>query len=113
MCGTTETREQQGLRVSGKRWMKIRALVIGRDSAYHGGVPTCEYCGRDVASDPKMRVQVDHIIPIEEGGAVVDLSNLVTSCHKCNGSSGHWYHRKPAHIEAALLRLVSERNAAI
>jgi 5-methylcytosine-specific restriction endonuclease McrA len=99
-------------RVRGRQWMAIRAAIIARDSAYHGGIPTCEYCGRSVVTDPKMRVQVDHIIPLEQGGGAVDFDNLVTSCSVCNGSGGFWFGHKPEHIKQAVLRLVRERNRA-
>lgn len=109
---TGKTKAERGERVSGSQWMKLRAMVISRDSAYHDGIPTCEYCGNDVASDSHMQVQVDHIVPIDLGGPVVDLDNLITSCRQCNGSAGHWHRRKPAHIEYAVLRLAFERNRA-
>jgi 5-methylcytosine-specific restriction endonuclease McrA len=99
-------------RTTGRAWMAIRAIVIERDAAYHNGIVTCEYCGRSKETDSKVRIQVDHVIPLEQGGTDMDLDNLVTSCHKCNGSGGHWYHRKPKHIEDAILRLVYERNRA-
>lgn len=107
-----EMQAERGERISGRVWMRLRAAVIERDTLANGGICTCEYCGNNVAADPTMRVQVDHIIPIEQGGAVVDLDNLITSCHRCNGSAGHWFGRKPAHIEQAVLLVAFARNRA-
>jgi 5-methylcytosine-specific restriction endonuclease McrA len=51
---------------------------------------TCQYCGMPA---PKVKLHVDHIIPVSKGGGNVD-DNLVTSCTDCNlGKSGHG--RKP------------------
>lgn len=52
----------------------IRFEVFKRDSF------TCQYCG---AKAPDAILQVDHIIPVKEGGTD-DIMNLVTSCRDCN-----------------------------
>ena len=41
---------------------------------------TCQYCGR---SAPDVILEVDHIIPVAEGGDD-EIMNLVTSCRDCN-----------------------------
>lgn len=51
-----------------------RFEVFKRDSF------TCQYCGR---SAPDVILEVDHIIPVAEGGSN-DIMNLVTSCRDCN-----------------------------
>lgn len=52
----------------------IRFEVFKRDSF------RCQYCGR---SAPDVILEVDHIVPVAEGGKN-DLLNLVTSCRDCN-----------------------------
>ncbi len=46
---------------------------------------TCRYCGR---TSPAVVLEVDHIVPVCEGGSD-DLMNLAASCWECNrGKSG-------------------------
>ena len=52
----------------------IRFEVFKRDSF------TCQYCGQKA---PDVILEVDHIIPVKEGGTD-DIMNLVTSCRECN-----------------------------
>lgn len=42
----------------------------------------CQYCGRSPRKD-KCRLEIDHIIPISEGGDS-NKENLITSCRECN-----------------------------
>ena len=44
----------------------------------------CQYCGR---SAPEVILEVDHIIPVAEGGKN-DILNLITSCKDCNRGKG-------------------------
>ena len=53
---------------------KTRFEVFKRDQF------TCQYCGRKA---PDVVLQVDHIVPVAEGGKN-DILNLVTSCVDCN-----------------------------
>ncbi len=53
---------------------RLRFKVLERD-AY-----TCQYCGR---SAPDVLLEVDHIVPVAEGGAD-DEGNLRASCGDCN-----------------------------
>lgn len=47
---------------------------------------TCRYCGR---SAPEVVLDVDHVVPVREGGSN-DMANLVAACVDCNtGKSGH------------------------
>jgi hypothetical protein len=55
---------------------KLRALVLARDGS------RCLMCGAR-ASDPGVTLEVDHVIPVDEGGAD-DLDNLATLCQRCN-----------------------------
>lgn len=45
---------------------------------------TCQYCGR---KPPAVVLEVDHIVPITEGGTNAD-HNLLTSCFDCNRGKG-------------------------
>lgn len=55
-----------------KRWYRIMKEVFRRDNY------TCQYCGAKGG-----KLEVDHIIPFSRGGSD-DLSNLTTSCRRCN-----------------------------
>lgn len=57
---------------------KIRFEVFKRDSF------TCQYCGR---SAPNVILEVDHIVPVAEGGTN-EVINLITSCRDCNRGKG-------------------------
>ena len=57
---------------------KTRFEVFKRDSF------KCQYCGR---SAPDVILEVDHIVPVAEGG-INDMLNLVTSCQECNRGKG-------------------------
>lgn len=52
----------------------VRFEVFKRDAF------TCQYCGKKA---PDVILEVDHIIPVAEGGSN-DMINLVTSCRDCN-----------------------------
>src|SRR5574343_1267798 len=57
---------------------KMRFDVFKRDSF------TCIYCGQ---MPPKVVLEVDHIVPVFEGGKN-RMENLVTSCFDCNRGKG-------------------------
>lgn len=57
---------------------KLRFEVFKRDSF------KCQYCGR---SAPEVTLEVDHIIPVVEGGKN-EMLNLITSCRDCNRGKG-------------------------
>lgn len=59
---------------------KIRFEVLKRDSF------RCQYCGRSI-DNPDVILEVDHIIPVAEGGDN-SIMNLITSCRKCNRGKG-------------------------
>lgn len=56
----------------------VRFEVFKRDSF------KCQYCG---ASAPDVILEVDHIVPVTEGGEN-DMMNLITSCRDCNRGKG-------------------------
>ena len=53
-------------------WQRVRELAKRRDG---GG---CVRCGASV------RLEVHHVVPIEQGGERFTLSNLVTLCRACH-----------------------------
>jgi 5-methylcytosine-specific restriction protein A len=54
-----------------KRWRVLRARVLT-------SAPICAACGEELAT------QVDHIVPIEDGGPVWKRSNLQGLCGGCH-----------------------------
>ena len=57
------------------RWSKVRLLHLSNE-------PLCRLCaaqGRVTAAD-----LVDHILPIADGGAVLDEDNLQSLCRRCH-----------------------------
>ena len=56
----------------------VRFEVFKRDSF------KCQYCGE---SAPDVILEVDHIVPVAEGGEN-DMMNLITSCKDCNRGKG-------------------------
>ena len=61
-----------GERPKRRQWAKVRRLVLDRDGW------RCQTCGK------VWRLECDHIIPLEKGGAVYDLANLQTLCRGCH-----------------------------
>ena len=57
---------------------RVRFEVFKRDRF------KCVYCG---AATPSVVLEVDHVIPVAEGGSN-DISNLVTACKPCNQGKG-------------------------
>ena len=55
-------------------YFALRWGVLKRDAF------TCQYCGR---SAPEVKLEVDHITPVSEGGEDTK-ENLVTACYSCN-----------------------------
>ena len=54
-----------------RRWRSLRALKLRHD-------PLCEECQRNGL--------LDHIVPINKGGAPLDMSNLQSLCNKCHAA---------------------------
>lgn len=59
---------------------KIRFEIFKRDNW------TCRYCGK---KPPGIVLEIDHVIPIVEGGGN-EAANLVTSCFDCNRGKGKY-----------------------
>jgi hypothetical protein len=55
-------------------WYRLRFQILKRDNF------TCRYCGQYA---PNVILEVDHVIPVCEGGTD-DPDNLVTACMACN-----------------------------
>lgn len=56
---------------------RLRFIVMRQDGF------KCKICGRSPATDPKIVLHVDHIVPWSKGGETVS-ENLQTLCSKCN-----------------------------
>ena len=61
-----------GERPSRRQWGKVRLKVFDRDGW------ACVKCGK------AGRLEVDHRVPLEDGGAVYDLDNLQSLCRGCH-----------------------------
>jgi len=76
------TKEEVNRRIERKSLSKkIRFEVFKRDMF------KCQYCGRSPIKDQDVVLEVDHIVPVAEGGSN-DMLNLVTSCWDCNRGKG-------------------------
>ena len=64
---------RRGQRPSRRQWGKVRLQVLDRDGW------ACVKCGK------AGRLEADHRVPLEAGGAVYDLANIQTLCRGC-----HW-----------------------
>lgn len=56
---------------------KLRFEILERDNY------KCFYCGASPKNDPNVKLEIDHIIPLDKGGTN-DKNNLVTACWDCN-----------------------------
>ena len=54
-----------------QEWKRVRLRVLARDGR------VCNYCGQDAN-------EVDHIVPLVNGGLPYDLDNLTACCRACN-----------------------------
>lgn len=57
-------------------WRKIREIALERDGY------RCRQCG--IVPERLRDLEVDHIVPLRNGGARLDLSNLQTLCRRCH-----------------------------
>ncbi|KKL04832.1 hypothetical protein LCGC14_2612130 [marine sediment metagenome] len=60
---------------SSQAWLKTRRVVYGRDGY------TCADCGNGREAGRRV---AHHLIPLSEGGASLDLTNLITLCVHCH-----------------------------
>ena len=58
-----------------KRWRRLRGRILARDSW------ECQVCGKLLGM-----AQVDHIIPVFQGGKIHDESNLQSICAQCHAA---------------------------
>ena len=63
----------RGARPNLKRWRVLRLAILDRDGW------RCRKCGRAAG-----RFEVDHVIPLDRGGAMYEESNLQTLCRGCH-----------------------------
>lgn len=70
---------------------------------------TCRYCG---AQSDTVALEVDHIIPVVEGGTNDD-ENLITACLTCNRGKSAKRLESIAPTEQDRLRLAQERNEQV
>ena len=75
-CSRHSKRTVRGRKWSGRAWEEIRQRALRRDG-YRCSIEGC----------PNTRLEVDHIVPLEEGGTD-DLGNLRTLCR---------YHHQEVH----------------
>lgn len=59
----------------GKRWKDLRRLVIAEE-------PLCRVCLSN--GETSATCEIDHMIPLELGGAPYDRTNLQGLCHECH-----------------------------
>lgn len=66
-----------------------KRITIPRDQRfsilYRDGF-SCRYCG---ARPPRKGLRVDHIVPVDAGGALTDPENLITACNDCNSGKSN------------------------
>jgi hypothetical protein len=65
---------------------RVRYRVLQRDGF------RCVLCGASPATDPKVHLEIDHLVPVSKGGDST-LTNLRTTCRACN--RGKWTDHKP------------------
>jgi 5-methylcytosine-specific restriction endonuclease McrA len=68
---------------------KLRYQVLSRDGF------RCKTCGR--GADNGIKLQVDHIVPVDWGGTN-DISNLLTLCEQCNRGKKAWVDTVPSKL---------------
>ncbi len=88
-AGGWKERGSRHARGYGRRWEKLRAVILGRDK--HLCQP-CLKAGRLTTHKPGASLQVDHITPKAKGGTD-DPGNLQAICEPC--------HRAKTQAEAA------------
>ena len=62
---------RRGEKPSRARWSKVRLRVLDRDNWQ------CVRCGKQAR-------EVDHILPLEQGGPIYDMLNCQALCKKCH-----------------------------
>lgn len=62
---------------STQRWQRLRRMVLS-------SAPLCRSCKAQAKDEIPAASQVDHIIPISEGGEPWDMDNLQPLCASCH-----------------------------
>lgn len=70
-----------GKRGSTSAWRLVRAYVLARDGH-------CCQMPRDGRPCGRWADTVDHIVPLADGGAMLNPSNLRAACKSCNCAAG-------------------------
>ena len=58
--------------VGSRRWQRLRRYILKRDKW------RCRICGRPG------RMEIDHLVPLEQGGDPWEPSNLAATCRTCH-----------------------------
>ena len=79
-------------------WVSFRMAFLKRIKAQQGHLE-CHYChckglveelpDDATRADLKRLATLDHVVPISQGGAEYDGTNLVVACHSCNQKKGN------------------------
>ena len=85
---------QAHVNLNARRWARLRRAVFRRDGY------RCVKCGR------AGRLECDHIIPLDRGGAQYDLDNLQTLDRDCHFLKTSSENRKPESQERRRWRAV-------
>ena len=65
--------------------MPRREVKLTRKNVYERDGNRCQYCGRTFED---RELNLDHVIPVARGGKTT-WTNVVCSCHECNGRKGN------------------------
>lgn len=79
-----------------KRWARVRRSVLERDGY------ACKKCGR------RGRLEVDHIQPLQRGGAEFDPANLQALCRPCHFAKTRREHAERFPAASAWTKAVSD-----
>jgi hypothetical protein len=72
--------------------LRLRFMVLRRDHF------RCQACGRSPATDPTVKLQVDHKEPWSTGGETI-LENLQTLCEQCNAGKSDLPWTSPSGVD--------------
>ena len=68
------------------RKQEIAAWLTFREHILNEREHVCHYCHQPVKEDgaKKLRITLDHVIPVSKGGKETDEGNVVIACYGCN-----------------------------
>lgn len=85
-----------------RRWRHVRLKVLKRDRY------RCRSCGKPG------KLEVDHTVPLQQGGAAFDIENLATRCVGCHRRKTTAENKRPPGPRAAAWdALVGELSHAV